>query len=163
MRFFLLLVLVSSAGAADLPRAWHGQWKGTLKVPDAAGKVSDVPMSLEIQPGKDAKRLTWKITYGEGAKASVRDYELLAGDKPHRFTIDEKNGILLDATLTGNVLQSHFEVGEALITARYELRDGALHVEITTCGKGTETGGEKNSPKVKVHPVRSVQTATLKK
>jgi hypothetical protein len=156
----LLAVFVSPVMAAEpnaLPAAWHGTWAGTLDLP--GGKT--VPMTLAIAPVAGTNAVTWTITYGDGEKASVRNYQLA----PHattkdRYLLNEKNGITLDVRLHKDTLHSQFEVQGSLLVGRYELRDGKLHYEITSSAKPTETG---DGVKVKVYAVTSVQTAVLSK
>ena len=146
-----LLMLTMTAAPMELPKDWHGSWAGTLVIGE-----QKVPMSLVIETIKESKNYRWQITYGDGDKKSVRNYELVPKEKS--FTLDEKNGIELDMKLLGGVIYSQFDVGQGILSARYELRDKALHYEITTTGEATETGG-----KVKVYAVRTVQSAVLKK
>ncbi|CAN5120931.1 hypothetical protein BH11PLA2_BH11PLA2_16980 [soil metagenome] len=160
---FTLIVMAVPTLAAEpkneLPAAWHGIWTGKLELP----KDQTVTMELVIEPIKDTRKLRWQITYGEGGKASIRKYELVPDDfVAGRFLLDEKNGILLDMKFAKGVMHSQFEVSGSLLTARYELRDGKLHYEITTAGKAIETG-TKDSAIVKVYPVTSTQTAVLSK
>ena len=145
--------------SAPLPPEWHGTWSGKLAIANAAGKTSEVAMSLKIEPIKGTNELTWAITYGEGEKASLRNYKLVPGDKTDRFTIDERNGTLLDARLVNGVIYSQFEVGGNLLGARYELRGDTLRFEITSAKLADKTG----KGKVQGYRVEVVQTAELKK
>lgn len=112
----LVLLIPAVAAAADkpaLPAEWHGEWTGELVIFAPDGKTTTVPLTLIVKPFEKSDALTWKAIYGDGAKAVVKDYNLVPGDKPGRFRIDEGNGIALDARLTGGVLTSVFEVGGA--------------------------------------------------
>jgi hypothetical protein len=152
-----------AAGTATLPIAWHGSWSGTLKMGDG-DTAKEVPLKLVIEPIKDSSRIRWQITYGEGDRKSVRDYELVPDAKnPHVFALDEKNGITLAMTLLNGVLYSQFDVGGRVLAGRYELRDSKVYYEITSSDKATETGGQGNVPKVLVYPVINVQSAVLSK
>jgi hypothetical protein len=156
-----LLLLPSLLLAADkpvLPAAWHGEWKGELVIFAPDGKTTTVPLTLVVAPVDKSDALTWKATYGDGAKAVVKDYKLVPGDKPGRVRIDEGNGIVLDARLDGGVLLSVFEVGGAVLTSRDELRDGKLRREVTSAKKGAKTGGG-----VQGYDVVAVQRAELSK
>jgi hypothetical protein len=158
------LALCAAFAAADdppaLPASWHGDWRGTLAITGANGKATEVPMALKIEPLAGARELKWAITYGAGAKAQVRDYKLVPdGDKPGRFKIDERNGIVLSARLAGTTLYSTFEVEGALLTARYELRGDALLFEITSNKKAEKTG----DGKVQDYATEVVQRAELNK
>lgn len=159
--FALALALCFAADEKPaLPAAWHGDWRGTLAITAATGKFTEVPMGLKIEPLEAARGYKWAITYGAGAKAQVRDYKLVPdGDKPGRFKIDERNGIVLSARLVGDTVFSTFEVEGALLSARYELRGDALLFEIVSNKKGEKTG----DGKVQDFTAEVVQRAELKK
>jgi hypothetical protein len=159
------LALAQPPEPTQLPPAWYGTWAGTLTVTPEKGDPRTVPMALEIAPIPDTNRYTFRLTYGpEGTRP--RDYELVPKkDKPGRFEIDEKNGIRLDAKLTGDTLHATFQVGDTLIQSRYERVGDVLKVEMTACTvkdptvtKPTGSGAE-----VKSFAVVSVQTAELKR
>lgn len=121
--------------AAALPAAWHGVWEGALSFGKRGGGT--IPMTLEIAPLEEpAGGATWRITYGEGEGAHVRDYRLLPGGGPGLFVIDERNGVLIDARLEElpglSVLHSAFDVGGSLNSASYELEGDALVFEFAT-------------------------------
>lgn len=152
----LFPALLSAADAPALPAAWHGEWVGELVVFLPDGKTTQVPLTLVVRPVDKSAALTWKATYG-GAKPVVKDYKLVPGDKPGRFRIDEGGGLVLDARLDGDVLVSAFAVGETVLTARYELRDGKLRQEVTSAKKV----GDKMPAGVQGYEVVSVQRAVL--
>lgn len=112
------------AQGAPLPEEWHGLWKGDLPLPQGG----TIPMSLEVEPLEESNGVTWRITYGE----QVRDYELLPGDEPGLYVVDEKNGILLDMRLDGDVLFCAFDVADTMLIARYELIDDSMRYEFLT-------------------------------
>jgi hypothetical protein len=127
----LACALVQPVESEPLPSTWHGTWTGTLTVTPEKGEPQNVPMTLTIAPIRDTGRYTFRLVYGtEGAKP--RDYELVPKkDRPGRFEIDEKNGIRLDAKLTGSTLHATFLVGDTLIQSRYERIGDRMHVEMT--------------------------------
>jgi hypothetical protein len=152
----------------DFSRKWQGVWKGTLKVSPLAGESQEVPMELHIQPIKDRSALQWQIVYGEGEKRLERDYELVPQEgKPGQFVIDEKNTVLIDARQVADVLYSQFQVGEYLISSRYERRRDRLFVEMTSYSlhEPRKTGGAEKDPKSGVlsYLLQSVQTAELRR
>ncbi len=122
-----------SATGSALPDAWHGVWVGQLTVHTAKGKSFDRPIELKLLPVKGGQAYSWRMVTGIDNKTTVRDYELIPDpEKPGRFRLDEKNGIVLNAQLMGNALYSYFKDGDVLITARYELRGESLHVEMAS-------------------------------
>jgi hypothetical protein len=152
---------VTKEPANLLPAAWHGSWAGKLAIAGPADMPSEVPVVLKIEPIKGTREVTWAITYGEGDKEMVRDYKLVpAGNKPGRFRIDERNGTFLDARLVNGVIYSQFEVGGALLTARYELRDDSLRFEVTSSKPAAEKTA---NGKVQGYVVEVIQAAELKK
>ena len=158
---FPMLVAGNSAPTTALPKEWQGSWQGTLKIRNSKDKESSVAIGLEIQPIKATRHFTWKIIYGEGDKKSVRDYKLVPiKEMPGRFHIDEGNGILLDARLVDNVIYSQFRVGDAMLTARYELRGTALLFEITSAKASAKKIGK---GMIQGYLIQVVQSAVMKK
>lgn len=157
----LLLAFALAADKPALPEEWHGTWTGTMVMTNAADKRTEVPVVMEIGPAKDGKGFTWKTTYGDGDKQVVKDYVLVPdAERPGRFVVDEKNGIGLAARLVDGVMYSTFEVGGAVLTARYELREKSLRFEITSAMAAKEKTG---NGQVQDYPVAVVQVAELKK
>lgn len=144
-----------------LPPEWLGRWSGKLAIAGPGEKSSEVAVVLKIEPIRSTPDVTWAITYGEGDGAVVRDYRLVPdGLKPGRFRIDEGNGILLDARLVNGVIYSLFEVGGALLAARYELRGDTLRFEVTSSKPAAEKTGQ---GQVQGYVVEVVQAAEMKK
>jgi len=163
--FVLACAIAQPVESVPLPPHWFGLWSGTLRVMPEKGGGQELPMSLEIVPIRESGRYTFRLNYGpDGSK--LRDYELVPKkDRPGRFEIDEKNGIRLEARLTGDTLHATFQVGETIIQSRYERVGDLLRVEMTavslkdtTTTKPTAGGAE-----VKSFQVISVQTADLKR
>jgi hypothetical protein len=143
---------------------WVGKWTGTLVITPADGEPKSIAMELELAP-LSGDKYTWRLVYDDAGKRQVREYELVPKpDKPGRFEIDEKNGIRLGVTLTGNTLFSLFQVGESLIQSRYELAGDVLKVEMTAYSTkdplSTKAGG---GVEVKSPRLMSVQRAELKR
>lgn len=166
LQVFAVLLFVSGVARADdqtpaLPVAWHGTWSGKLAIRGADDKPTDVPVSLQIEPIPDTREFTWKITYGEGERKSLRDYKLVpVADKPGRFRIDERNGIVLDARLVNQTLYTQFGATGLILTARYELRGDTLLLEITSA---KPVGEKMGSIDVQGYDVQGVQTAVMRK
>jgi hypothetical protein len=144
-----------------LPSAWHGTWKGKVVTTTANDKSSEVMVKLRIEPIKGTCDVTWTTTYVDGVKTQVRDYRLVPdSDKPGRFRIDERNGVLLDARLVNGVIYSQFKVGGSVLTARYELRGDILRLEVTSAMPADDKSG---TGAIQALVVGVVQTAELKK
>jgi hypothetical protein len=160
-RCCVVLMMAGAIQADELPKAWHGTWSGTLVITPPSNKTTEIPISLKIEPVKDTENVTWVITYHEKNKYLVKDYTLKPNaKKPGVYDIDENNGIILPARLVKGVLLSVFEVEGNLLTARYELTDGAIQFEVTSASKQEKKTGNDT---VQGYNVTVVQSATLKK
>lgn len=143
-------VLVALLGAVPAmaagPRDWAGTWKGECRLTPAYQGVSSFPASLTVALTDKADVLRWTLIY-ETSPRDVRNYELIAVDAAAgRYTVDEKNGLFLDAAYSDGVLYVPFTIGELLITATYAVGDdGVMHLNLpsfsstpsrTTCLSG---------------------------
>ncbi|RYF64153.1 MAG: hypothetical protein EOO39_27195 [Cytophagaceae bacterium] len=112
--------------------------------------------SLRGQPG----RYAFQIQYGQQA---VRAYELVVVNAANgSYQIDEKDGIVLDASKIGDQLTSQFSVGTNLITTTYTFLTGPDRIGFALffAEATPRTTGPAASP-VLTYPVRSRQLATL--
>lgn len=150
--------------AKKFPQDWKGNWCGILEMFNSRGKTMQVSMQLNIQPTLDSLRWNWIIVYD----TSARNYELVINnDTTHRmYSIDEKNGIVIPATLMGNTLISTFDVQGNKIDALYTLDNDHIQVTILSVTSKTvmQTGlGTNDSPKVDAFIPNAYQTATLRR
>ena len=121
----LLLVACAvppSATDAEEPapmRPFVGRHRGMLRT--NTKDAPPVPMQLDVEPiegGGD--RWRWRLQYGEGPEADVRDYVLVADDlATGRMRIDEGKGIELAASLHDDELVSVFAVHGKTLVVRY--------------------------------------------
>ncbi len=151
---------------STLPPTWHGAWVGLLKIIPEVGEARETPMTLEIVPIRESRRFTFRLMYGLGDTAQVRDYELVpVPDKKGQFEIDEKNGIKLEAKLVGDILYATFKVGDSLIQSRYERSGETLRVEMVAVSTkdAKTTRPTAGGAEVKTYPIIAVQTAALKR
>ena len=124
------------------------------------------PMELHVAPVEGEASWTWTIVYGEGERRQVRPYVLRPVDATTgHWVVDERNGILIDAYLSGDTLLSRFEVMGNVIDVQYRMRDGGLDTVLATYGKtaARSSGGEGRIPKVEAFGLRSVQSGRLTK
>lgn len=141
-----------------LPERWNGVWRGSLTLnPPLKNFPATSPMELRIAPHEKEKgHWSWAIAYSGQPE---RGYELVAvPEKPGTFVMDEKNGILLDATLDGAELLSAFEVGGRLLLTRYTLTASGIHYQTQTFQRG-----ELGPHQVASWKATSTQTALLKR
>jgi len=146
------------------PRDWVGDWCGVLETFDGKSKTSQVRMKLNIHQGVDSLHWQWQIVYD----TSARNYELtLSGDSlQHAYSIDEKNGVVLPATLMGNTLVLTFEAQGNRIDATYTFTDNKILLTLLSVpnNNALQTGlGTDASPKVAAFAPNVYQTATLER
>ena len=130
----------------DFPISWIGIYQGTLDIYSDKGLQQSVPMKLEIAPkDNNTDQWVWAITYGPDSIAGRRSYELITveSEKGH-YQIDEKNSIILDAYLRGNIFVSRFSVMGNLLDCTYEkLGDEIIFTIVMGKEAGlSDTGGE---------------------
>jgi hypothetical protein len=160
----------SVAQEVHFPKDWLGSWSGKLDIYSGQNVVQQVSMRLNIHPTDRDSVWTWNICYGEDTIKGLRAYEIkvLNGEKGH-YLIDEKNSILIDAFVQGNILISHFEVQSSHITSIYRRQDDELIFEIIVhkgdairSTGGTVVSGEEIPP-VQAYQITGYQRAILKK
>ena len=128
----------SVSNQANFPITWAGIYQGTLDIFTDKGLQQSVAMELEILPKNDTDHWIWAIIYGPDSIAGRRSYELTTVDaeKGH-YQIDEKNSIILDAYLRGNIFVSRFSVMGNLLDCTYEKLEDDI---IFTIVMGKEAG-----------------------
>jgi len=154
----------------NFPETWEGVYQGNLDIYTADGLQQSVAMALEIRPIAESDRWIWAITYGPDSISGRRSYELIIVDsaKGH-YQIDEKNSIVLDAFLRGNIFVSRFSVMGNLLDCTYE-KSGDEIIFTIVMGKETaalDTGGGviegDTIPVVRAYPAEVVQRGKLKR
>jgi hypothetical protein len=145
------------------PAAVLGTYRGTCRSEQPGGAVSEFAMELTLAPIEGREAFAFTIVYGEGERRQVRAYELLPGDAPGRFSIDERNGIVLPAAFAVDTLFSCFTVQGNLIQARYRFLGEAVEFEITSYRSAGTTGGKDGVPEVGAFGMTALQRAHLRK
>jgi hypothetical protein len=144
------------------PQSHFGTWEGTLQItspgrrPPQTQGMRLIIDSLQGQPG----RYLFQIQYGQ---QPVRAYELVVVDAGNgKYQIDEKDGIVLDASKIGDQLTCQFSVGTNLITTTYTFltEPDRVGFALFFAEATPRTTGPAASP-VLTYPVRSRQLATL--
>ena len=158
---------VHAQSTTEFPPKWLGHWEGKLSWYAGNAKTpKKVVMQLKIQAADTLGQYTWQLIYGDQSEDN-RPYILKPVDagKGH-WAIDERNGIVLDQFLVGDLFAGAFTVQNSTIVNNYRLEKDHLIVEfyglsakpIRQSGAGTE-----DSPKVDSYSVRSYQKAILKR
>lgn len=152
-----------------LPAAFIGNWSGELKIYKEGAVVQTVPMVLAVSR-RDSHTLIWKTTYSMDDNPVVKDYLLRTWDASKgQYEIDEKNGIILPATLSGNRLTSVYAVMDQLMTVSHSLVDNKLRFQIDVCPNvshiitGDTILNNDTIPPVTVYPVIINQMAVLQR
>ncbi len=149
----------------SFPYSWKGIWTGNLHVYNQQGLKMQIPMKLHVLPTADTARWHWVIQYD----TSRRNYELVIDEYKKEYWIDEKNSILIPASLFGNTLTSCFEVMGSTLQATYMRNDNELLFTISSVNTtlkdrsgGTIYDGEE-IPLVDSYKVMSYQMALLQR
>jgi hypothetical protein len=120
-----------------------GCFRGTLRMFGASGERT-VALGLDVLPVADAPgEFTWRLRYGEGATAQVRDYRLQVVDAAAgRYAVDERNGIVLALRRVDDELVSLFAAGDQLLSVRYRAVPTGVAFALEACAPqgGTPTG-----------------------
>lgn len=175
MRAILFVLLFFSTGLllgqASFPATWAGNWKGTLEIFNATGKLQELPMELNIHPLDSLPgAYSYEIVYGEDRVTGSRPYELRTVDAAKGlYLIDEKNSIKMEAYYLNGKLVQWFEVEGTLLFTTTELVGEELFWEIisgsstpaSTTGNSTVDGEQ--IPPVRTFPVGAMQRARLQR
>ena len=160
----IICIISTNAALAQLSEDWHGNFSGEVSIYNEKGLSQKVHMQLEIKPLSDST-YQWKITYGEGANADVRDYRVLSNPEDrNQLILDEHNGIRLYLSYINEGLYSWFGLNNSELLLSYELSDNQIQFSAISSqnNKLLESGGSnENTPSAVTQPVRVVQKATL--
>lgn len=149
-----LLALLAACASAPSPivvavdppglPGFGGCFRGVLRMFDGAGAERTVAMGLDVLPAADAPgEFTWRLRYGDGEAAQVRDYRLQVVDAAAgRYAVDERNGIVLAVRRVDDELVSLFAAGDQLLAVRYRAVPAgiAFALEAFASSGGTPTG-----------------------
>jgi hypothetical protein len=129
--FALLLVVLCTAtrlSSQPFPESWVGTWKGTLTGFGAGERVTmTVPVTMTIAPTADRAVFQWRQVFNNDSTVNVKDYLLRVDDAASgRYSTDERNGIVIDATYVGGALVSVFRVGLQVLETRVSLQADSL-------------------------------------
>lgn len=159
-------LLGTSSLLAQLSNEWTGNFSGEVSIYNEKGLAQTVSMQLNILQLSDTS-FQWKIIYGEGENADIRDYRLFSNpNDKNQHILDELNGIKLYLSYINEGLYSWFGLNSSELLLSYELRDGQIQFSAVSSKNDSllESGGtDENTPKVFTQPVRVVQKAILKK
>jgi hypothetical protein len=152
-----------AADAVDPPGlpGFGGCFRGALRIVDRAGAERTVAMGLDVLPVADAPgEFTWRLRYGDGAAAQVRDYRLQVVDAATgRYAVDERNGIVLSIRRIDDELVSLFAAGDQLLAVRYRAVPAGIAFALEACALA---GGEPTGQGVRTFVEFGCQRAILR-
>lgn len=173
--FLLSTVTVISQEDAELkdsktlsfPESYFGIYKGDLHITSQNGTTS-IPMEFHLLPIEGEKeKFQYTIVYIANTTRQERQYTLITKDAEKGvYTIDENNGILLDAKVWTNKLYSMFEVQGSLLTTQLTFEADHMIFEITFSRKeAVNKSGTTDEKPIEVlsYPISTVQKGVLKK
>lgn len=135
MRYLLLILGCLFPGLSQaqnqFPDSWEGIWEGMLNIYNQNKLVDSVQMNFEVHPTENDSIWVWKATYETDIPDAEKDYLLVLVDgESGEYAIDEQDGIILRAWLSGNTLSSMFRVNETVLLTRYEKYGDQIHFEV---------------------------------
>lgn len=161
------LTVIAQDNKAVFPDDFLGIYKGDLNITNPKG-TQTIKMEFHLLKTDKINEYTYTIVYAVEGNRQERKYKLIKDPKnSNKFTVDENNGILLDATcFNNNTLYSMFEVSGNLLTTTERFYDGKMDFEITFSSKKGQkkSGGDQHdTPDVISYPVSTLQKAILYK
>lgn len=163
--FPAILVAFTTCLAPEFPRAWIGDWKGTMEWTRVGMKTEKVAMRLQVAATNKPDTYSYRLSYGEGGKDD-RPYELKVVDaKVGHWQIDERNGIVLDHYWLDGTFVGVFTVsGNTIMTTERREGDVLITEMITYDGAVlSTTGGKDGVPTVTTNKIKSIQRARLRR
>ena len=151
----------AASQGVGLPPEWFGHWKGQVTI-YGGRNASDQPsfdMELIVEPTEVPGTNRWTLLYQGAAGRSERNYVLICKDATRgEFVIDEKNGIVLQAGLLGDVLSSHFVTQNQRIWNSFRLvktsSTSEIHFELFSADDSQANSTEHQEDGVKVVSIR---------
>ncbi len=165
---FLLMIFSSIIGFSQkqFPADYQGIWKGELSIYSGTRILQKTMMQLTIQASEIDSVYIYRLQYGEGDGADVRNYQLNILDQEKGvFEIDEKNSIVLPAQQFHNKIVSTFIVEGNMIQFVYNLFDDKIQVEVFSGphDPANFTGAELEVPTVSLLKTNIYQVCDLRK
>jgi len=161
-----LLLFLNLSLFAQINEVWIGIWKGELNIENSPTGVRNViPMELHISKSDSAGIWNWRIIYKDSTQDDRKYLLRSAGENNGKYVIDEKDGILLEANLFGNILISRFEVMNSLLEITYNLDGERILFEVSSSKlqPTSVTQSQAEQIEVKSYEIISYQTAILYK
>lgn len=150
----------------QFPEDFFGVYKGDLEIINPQGKQT-IQMEFHLKPTDSIGTYNYVIVYIMNRNRLERNYTLIEKNKDEGlYTVDENNGILLDAKCIGTTLFSMFEVQGNILTTTERFHDDAMDFEITFASKkNSNTSKSIGETPIDVisYPITVLQSAYLLK
>jgi hypothetical protein len=147
--------------AKTFPEDFLGIYLGDLNINSKNGDQT-VPMEFHLAGTDEHDHFSYKIYYGQ--ERAERAYHMQRTKDPHRFLIDENNGIILESYYADQVLYSTYEVAGNLLHSTEIFYDDRMEFIIALARVADTTAtGTTDSAIVNNYPISVVQKATLYK
>jgi hypothetical protein len=160
------LIVTAQNNEKQFPEDFFGTYKGDLEIISTQGKQT-IQMEFHLKPTDSIGKYDYIIVYIMNGNRQERNYSLLEIDKTKGlYTIDENNGILIDAKCMGATLFSMFEVQGNILTTTERFYDDAMDFEITSASKQHSNASktkDENPVDVISYPITVWQKANLVK
>lgn len=160
---------VTEEAMQDPIATWLGSYEGDLQAYNPGRGPAVFPMRLDIledtsEEAVEGTRI-WRITYGVGERADVRDYRIVTRDQENGlYAIDERNSIVIPAYLTGDALSSNFRLDTTVIVLSYTRMDeDTIRFDLTSWDSDDleTSGGEGAIPEIVSPRMTGYQTCVL--
>ncbi len=159
-------IVTAQSNEKQFPEDFFGIYKGDLEIINPQGKQT-IQMEFHLKPTDSIGIYDYVIVYIVDGNRQERNYTLLEKDKAKGlYTVDENNGILLDAKCIGTTLFSMFEVQGNILTTTERFYDNAMDFEITFASKQNANASKTTDESpidVISYPISVLQKANLVK
>jgi len=165
LTFLFLFVSASTLFAQAFPEGWLGKYAGTMEIINGESK-QEVAVEFEMKELQKDSAWSYIMTYKSEDNPLVKDYVIKRTGASWTFLLDEKDGILIDMRLMGNVLYDFYEVNGMFFTSRLSKEKKGLYFELMGGMKGDfrkTTSGITEITEVYAYPPAFVQRVQLKK
>jgi len=166
LSFLFILLSISSLFSQAFPEGWLGKYAGTMEIINGMNK-QEVVVDFELLQLKKDSNWSYKMTYkAPGQATQVKDYLLQRSGASWTFLIDEKDGVLIDVRLMGNIFYDFYEANGMFFTSRLSKEKKGLFFELMGGMKSDfrkTTTGISEITEVYSYPNAFVQRVQLKK
>lgn len=165
-KLFLLLTHFSFC-QTTLLSDWQGHYEGTLFLEFPDGRKDSLEIHLDLFEEKNPAYFSYKVSFFSAKYGNqVKDYGIELNPKyadNRHFTLDEKDGILIDEVLLNNTLYSQYSVAGSNFQTVLRKEGNTLYYEIicSSPDKGIESKSEEMDENGQAFEVKSSMVYTV--